>query len=91
MLTAVWMHLDACQRERAMPRVASLLRDGGVLIMSLRHGPVPAGRRMFDVRPDETIRLASEHGLRLVRELHTSSAQQANRDSGVTWTRLAFR
>ncbi|MGF6932386.1 SAM-dependent methyltransferase [Paraburkholderia sp. UCT70] len=91
MLTAVWMHLDARQRERAMPRVASLLRDGGVLIMSLRHGPVPAGRRMFDVTADETLRLASEHGLRLVRELRTSSVQKANRDSGVTWTRLVFR
>lgn len=91
MLTAVWMHLDARQRQRAMPRVASLLRDGGVLIMSLRHGPVPTGRRMFDVTPDETNRLANEHGLRLVRELHTSSVQQANRDGGVTWTRLAFR
>jgi SAM-dependent methyltransferase len=90
MLTAVWMHLDARQRERAMPRIAALLRDGGVLIMSLRHGPVPAGRRMFDVRADETIGLASEHGLRLVRELRTSSVQKANRDSGVTWTRLMF-
>ncbi|MEX3634436.1 class I SAM-dependent methyltransferase [Paraburkholderia sp. BR14320] len=91
MLTAVWMHLDARQRERAMPRVASLLREGGVLIMSLRHGPVPAGRRMFDVTADETIQLASERGLTLVRELRTSSVQQANRDSGVTWTRLVFR
>ncbi|MFP4894971.1 class I SAM-dependent methyltransferase [Paraburkholderia sp. EG304] len=91
MLTAVWMHLDARQRERAMPRVASLLREGGVLIISLRHGPVPAGRRMFDVTADETIQLASERGLTLVRELRTSSVQQANRDSGVTWTRLVFR
>ena len=91
LLTAVWMHLDARQRERAMPRVASLLGDGGVLIMSLRHGPVPAGRRMFDVSADETIGLAREQGLRLVRELHTSSVQQGNRDSGVTWTRLVFR
>ncbi|APA87546.1 class I SAM-dependent methyltransferase [Paraburkholderia sprentiae WSM5005] len=91
MLTAVWMHLDACQRQRAMPHIASLLRDGGVLIMSLRHGPVPAGRRMFDVAPEETIRLASAQGLRLVRELRTSSVQQVNRLSGVTWTRLVFR
>ncbi|MEM5294837.1 class I SAM-dependent methyltransferase [Burkholderia sp. JPY481] len=91
MLTAVWMHLDARQRERAMPRVASLLREGGVLIISLRHGPVPAGRRMFDVTADETIQLASERGLTLVRELRTSSVQQANRDSGVMWTRLVFR
>jgi SAM-dependent methyltransferase len=90
MLSAVWMHLDAPRRERAMPRIAALLRDGGVSIMSLRHGLVPAGRRMFDVTADETIRLALAHGLRLVRELHTASVQPANRANGVTWTRLVF-
>jgi SAM-dependent methyltransferase len=91
MLSAVWMHLDAGQRERAMPRVASLLSDDGVLVMSLRHGPVPPGRRMFDVTAGETIGLANGHGLRLVRELRTSSVQRANHDNGVTWTRLMFR
>ncbi len=50
MLTAVWMHLDAAERHRAMPRLAALLRaGGGVMALSLRHGPVPPGRRMFDV------------------------------------------
>ena len=43
MLTAVWMHLDAGQRERAMARVAPLLAAGGLMSLSLRHGPVPAG------------------------------------------------
>jgi protein-L-isoaspartate O-methyltransferase len=47
MLTAVWMHLDAQQRREAMPNVAALTRDSGVMIMTLRHGPVPPGRRMF--------------------------------------------
>ena len=41
MLTAVWMHLDERQRRRAIPNVAALLRNGGVMIMTLRHGPVP--------------------------------------------------
>ncbi|HEY4310557.1 MAG TPA: class I SAM-dependent methyltransferase [Pirellulales bacterium] len=90
MLTAVWMHLDADQRNRAMPNVSALVRAGGVLIMSLRHGPIPRGRRMFDVTPEETIQLASLHGLQLVHRFHTPSVQQANRNSGVTWTRLAF-
>ena len=43
MLTAVWMHLDRPQRERAMGRVAALVRRGGMMGLSLRHGPVPAG------------------------------------------------
>jgi SAM-dependent methyltransferase len=41
MLTAVWMHLDTGQRERAMGRVAGLLRPGGLMTLLLRHGPVP--------------------------------------------------
>jgi SAM-dependent methyltransferase len=89
MLTAVWMHLDEAQRRRGMPNIASLVRPGGVLSLSLRYGPVPRGRRMFDVSADETERLAVAEGLRplLRREGLPASLGQA----GVTWTRLAFR
>lgn len=87
MMTAVWMHLDADQRGRAMPAVASLVRTGGVVTMSLRHGPVPAGRRMFDVSAAETIALASEHGLETI---HQSTRDAVTRAAGVTWDILAF-
>jgi 2-polyprenyl-3-methyl-5-hydroxy-6-metoxy-1,4-benzoquinol methylase len=90
MLSAVWMHLDAPQRRHAMPRVASLIRAGGMMIMSLRHGPVPHGRRMFEVSADETIQLAQAQGLDAVLNLRTDSVQEVNRRAGVTWTRLAF-
>src|SRR5580704_1627355 len=58
------MHLDEVQRRQTMPNVAALVRNGGVMIMSLRHGPVPPGRRMFDVSTEETIALAQPLGLR---------------------------
>jgi SAM-dependent methyltransferase len=90
MLTAVWMHLDARERQHAMPQVASLLRRGGVLIMSLRHGPLPPRRRMFAVSAAETIELAHAHGLRSILHVHTASAQPVNRQAGVTWSHLAF-
>ncbi|MBV9685742.1 MAG: class I SAM-dependent methyltransferase [Alphaproteobacteria bacterium] len=61
-LSAVWMHLDGLQRRHAMPNVAALVRNGGVMIMSLRHGPVPPGRRMFEVPAEETIALAQPLG-----------------------------
>lgn len=89
MMTAVWMHLDADQRRRAMPRVASLLRPGGTMAMTLRHGPVPAGRRMFDVTPAETVALAEAADLRCVLRLEQQDGM-LNRP-GVTWDRLAFR
>jgi SAM-dependent methyltransferase len=88
MLTAVWMHLDAGQRERAMARVAPLARSGGLLALSLRHGPVPAGRRMFDVSAQETTELARRHGLATV---HESKGAALLGGPAVWWDRLAFR
>jgi SAM-dependent methyltransferase len=90
MLTAVWMHLDAQQRRRAMPNLAALVREGGTVIMKIRHGPVPAGRRMFEIPAAETIELAQMQGLHPVLNLRTESRQEANRVAGITWTNLAF-
>jgi hypothetical protein len=88
MLTAVWMHLDEGQRRRAMPRVAGLVQTGGRMILSLRHGPVPAGRRMFKVSAEETTQLAEAEGLGLV--LRIDGQVGASRRTDVRWTRLAF-
>lgn len=88
MLTAVWMHLDEPQRRRAMPQVAALMRPGGVMALSLRHGPVPPGRRMFDVTPGETIVLARREGLVCVDERHSQDGLLQR--PGVTWDRLIF-
>jgi SAM-dependent methyltransferase len=90
MLSAVWMHLDTRQRRQAMPNLAALIRAGGVMIMSTRHGPVPPGRRMFEVPPEETIELARMQGLHPVLNVRTESRQEQNRIAGITWTNLAF-
>ena len=88
LLTAVWMHLDAAERAAAMPSVASLVAPDGLLILSLRHGPVPVGRRMFDVPAIETIALAGRERLHCLVNTVTGSVQADKKD--VTWTRLAF-
>jgi protein-L-isoaspartate O-methyltransferase len=90
MATAVWMHLDLSERRHAMPRLAASTKRRGRLIMSLRHGPVPAGRRMFEVSAGETIALASAQGMSPTLNLVTASVQEGNRRAGVTWTWLAF-
>jgi SAM-dependent methyltransferase len=87
MLTAVWMHLDAGQRERAMARVAPLVKPGGLMALSLRHGPVPAGRRMFEVSAQETGELARRHGLATI---HESKGPSLLGGPAVWWDRLAF-
>lgn len=88
MMTAVWMHLDQWQRRQAIPNVARMVRPGGVMVLTLRHGPVPPGRRMFDVTAQETTELAEDEGLGLVLTLENQDS--AFRRPGVHWTRLAF-
>lgn len=90
MLTAVWMHLDASQRSDAMPNLATLVRAGGTMIMKIRHGPVPTGRRMFEISPEETIELARMQDLHPAFRLRTEAIGEQNRAAGVTWTSLAF-
>lgn len=87
LLSAVWMHLDVEQRRRAMRRVGELVAAGGLVLLSLRHGPVPEGRRMFEVSGEETAALAAEFGLRL---RHRTERPALLRQPGVTWTHLAF-
>jgi SAM-dependent methyltransferase len=90
MLTAVWIHLDPEQRGQAMPTVVRLLRPNGILLLTLRHGPAPPGRRViFETSADETIALASAQGLRLVANVEHQADFYGRRE--VTWTSLAFR
>ncbi|WDR05070.1 class I SAM-dependent methyltransferase [Devosia rhodophyticola] len=87
-MTAVWMHLDATERKLALPIITSLLKPEASLVLTLRHGPVPAGRRMFNVTASETIALAKTCGLAPTLCLldQASSGNQPD----VTWTKLAF-
>lgn len=88
MLTAVWMHLDRAERERAMPALAELLAPGGLAILSLRHGPVPAGRRLFDVSGHETVALARAQTLTLA---HSGRRIDTQGRADVHWTILALQ
>lgn len=89
-MTAVWMHLDEAERQTAMPRIARLLAENGVLVMTLRHGPIPPGRRMFEVSAQETIALAQDHGLRAILSTRAESVRSINRQAGVTWSCVAL-
>lgn len=86
--TAVWMHLDAGERERAMARIAELLLPGGRFFVNLRHGPVPEGRQMFDVSAAETAELGTAYGLRTVL---SSERSDLHGRGGVRWSSLVLQ
>lgn len=90
LLSGVWQHLDGPARAVALPRLAGLLAPGGVLIMSLRHGPGAPSRPVWPVDVEATMALATTAGLKLVRRVEAASVQAGNRAAGVTWTWVAF-
>ncbi|WP_010467206.1 class I SAM-dependent methyltransferase [Acidovorax radicis] len=87
LLTAVWMHLDAQERETAMRCVAALVAPGGRVVMSLRHGPVPEGRRMFDVSAQATAEQGARHGLA---EVYSGRREDTQGRADVHWSVLAL-
>ena len=89
-LDAVWMHFEARERLQGAPEVARRVGSGGVLLISLRHGPVPEGRRMFPVSVAETTELFASEGLELVVEAAMESLGPRNRAAGVTWSYLVY-
>ncbi|MBX9797320.1 bifunctional 2-polyprenyl-6-hydroxyphenol methylase/3-demethylubiquinol 3-O-methyltransferase UbiG [Sphingomonas sp.] len=89
--TAVWMHLDEGERARAFGAVAGLIAPGGHWSVTLRRGPVPAGRRMFHVPAAEMAAQAAEAGLTVVMNRKEPSIGAENLASGVWWRRLVFK
>ncbi|MCA8886993.1 MAG: class I SAM-dependent methyltransferase [Hyphomonadaceae bacterium] len=86
-MSAVWMHFDAKERSQMMTTVERLVRPGGALMISLRHGPIPEGRRMFDVGAEETAGLAHQFGFETV----SAATFESTYAPGVTWDRLWFQ
>ncbi|MDX6742463.1 class I SAM-dependent methyltransferase [Actinocorallia sp. A-T 12471] len=87
LLSAVWMHLAPDERSAAMRRVAELLAPSGTAVLTLRLGPPPPGRRMFEVDPDGTAALGAREGLRVVRRVDSPDLLER---PGVGWTAVAF-
>ncbi|MBO1419134.1 bifunctional 2-polyprenyl-6-hydroxyphenol methylase/3-demethylubiquinol 3-O-methyltransferase UbiG [Streptomyces sp. FH025] len=85
LITAVWMHLAPDEGPPAMDALVRLLAPGGRLALTLRHGPVPPGRRMFDLPPEHTIALATARGLR---PIHRGERPDLHGREDVHWTEL---
>ena len=88
MMTAAWQHLPPSQRDRAFCKIAALVRTGGLLAISLRSGPSPAGSEMHPVSLKEIERLARNHGF-AVEKVQQAADQQGRVE--VSWTSVALR
>ena len=87
LMNAVLMHLDEPDRERALTNIAPLVAAGGLLAMSLRHGPVPAKRQMFEVFGAEIRSICEPMGFETIFDADMPSREQ----TGISWTRMVLR
>lgn len=86
-LSAMWMHIEPAQRQRAFQRLVALLNPGGRLMFNLRIGPAPVDRPMFPNSAEEIIALGADHGLEV---LHHGHAEDALQRPGVHWESLVL-
>lgn len=90
LLNAVWIHVPPAERGTAMGALAELLAPRGVLVLTLRHGPLDPERPMWVSDAGELDRLAGEAGLTAVESLEGHDRDFLGRDD-ISWTVHAFR
>jgi SAM-dependent methyltransferase len=88
LLSAVWMHVAPSDRARAFRKLINLLKPGGVLAVTLRHGGAEGDRGMHPVSLAEVEALAREHGAFVER---TVEADDLLGRKEVHWTQIAIR
>jgi SAM-dependent methyltransferase len=89
LLSAVWMHLPQRDRRRAFRKMATVLAPGGVLLMTLRHGPGAPGPPLYEATVGEVEALARDFGLGVVRVVADRPDPLGLFE--VTWTLIVLR
>jgi SAM-dependent methyltransferase len=92
LLSAVWMHIPVSDRARSIRKLANLLKPGGKLVISLRHGQTIDDckeRKMHTVCADELKQLASDVGL--FTQLETPKESDKLGRDHVSWQTLVLQ
>lgn len=84
LVSAVWMHLDPSVRKCALDTLTALLNPGGLMVITLRHGPSQDDRVMHPVTAAELEILAKTHGLVFKRKNSPAKKDLLLRE-GVSW------
>jgi len=85
LLSAVWMHLPPEERGGGFSTLMNLLKPGGVLAISLRHGPPEPDRGMYAVSTRELEELVAAHGARVV---GASQSDDRLGRSAISWSEV---
>ena len=88
LLSAVWMHVAPEQRVSAFETLTQLLDPKGVLAITLRCGPAPAERTMYEVSEQEVRQLADRFGVKVLRCV--TAPDQSGR-SEISWIQILLQ
>lgn len=92
LLSAVWMHIPPSDRARSIRKLANLLKPGGKLVISLRHGQTDEEykqRKMHHVCADELKQLATDVGL--FTKLETKKEEDKLGRNHVSWQTVVLQ
>lgn len=89
LLSAVWMHIPESSRDRAFRKVANLLKPGGKLVITLRHGISPDEREMHDVSFSEINNFAKSHALTVV--THKADEDDKHERPDINWETVVLQ
>jgi len=92
LLSAVWMHIPSSDRARSIRKLANLLKPGGKLVISLRHGQTDEEckqRKMHHVCADELNKLATDVGL--FTKLETKKEEDKLGRNHVSWQTVVLQ
>ena len=88
LLSAVWMHVAPEERARAFRKLVILLKPGGAIALTLRHGTAEDHRGIYEVTLGEVEHLAANHGA-FVQRAETGPDELGR--SSVSWTNVLVR
>jgi protein-L-isoaspartate O-methyltransferase len=87
LVSAVWMHIAPRLRKRSFRKLVYLLKPGGKLIITIRHGPLADERIMYQVDSEEIFGFANRYAIDVV--LDSKSEDQLGRPE-VSWATIVL-
>ena len=88
LLSAVWMHVAKSERKRAFRKIVNLLKPGGTLAVTLRHGPHDPERGFREVSVEGLEDLARDHGAVVA---YQGESRDCQGRKGSRWSHVAIQ
>ena len=90
LIVSVWHHLNNDDRILALHNLRSILKDGCMMVISLRMGPGSESRKSYPTDIVEMTDMAMDSGFGVVASIEAPSVQPGNRQAGVKWNWLVL-